>query len=71
MITIGDLRRAGQGLYAHCVDCGRERTLDPRRIALPDDLPVNEVGGKLKCRDCGSRRIFTMPAAQETAKASA
>lgn len=61
-ITIGDLRRAGQGLYCHCVECGRTRTIDPRRIALADDLPVSEAGWKLKCRVCGNRKIYTMPA---------
>lgn len=60
--TIGDLRRAGQGLYCHCVECGRTRTIDPRRIALADDLPVSEAGWKLKCRVCGNRKIYTMPA---------
>lgn len=63
--TIGDLRREGRGLYAYCVECGRERTLDPRRIALADALTVPEAGGKLKCRDCGGKKIFVM-ASEET-----
>lgn len=61
-ITIGDLRREGRALHAYCIDCGRERDLDLARVALGDDLPVAEAGAKLKCRDCGGRRIFTMPA---------
>lgn len=62
VMTIGDLRREGLALRAYCIDCGRERNLDLARVALGDALPVADAGGKLRCRDCGGRRIFTMPA---------
>ena len=45
-----------------CAQAARPPAAEPRRIALADDLPVAEAGGKLKCRDCGSRKINTMPA---------
>lgn len=62
METIGDLRRAGRLLNAYCTECGRERDLDLARVALADKLPIAEAGGKLKCRECGSTRIFVQPA---------
>lgn len=64
--TIGDLRREGRALHAYCIDCGRERDLDLARIALGDALTVTEAGSRLRCRDCGGRKIFVTPAELET-----
>lgn len=31
-VTLGDLIREGKTLWAYCIDCGRERDLDPKQI---------------------------------------
>jgi len=62
-LTLGELRAAGRKLHAYCTDdCGHERDLDLARIALPANLAVAEAGGRLKCRECGGKRIYTLPA---------
>lgn len=59
--TVGDMRRSGRRLWAHCMECGHERALDLARVALPDSEPIPTAGQRLKCSSCGSRRIYTCP----------
>src|SRR5215472_6988058 len=56
-VLLGDLIRDGKLLWLYCRDCFRERDVDPSTIALPPDMPVPEIGKRMKCSACGSRRI--------------
>lgn len=62
--TLADLRQYDTRLAGQCLDCGRERVIDPHRIELPAGTAVLDIGRRMKCRDCGSRRILTAPAAE-------
>lgn len=59
--TVGDLKRAGRRLWAHCMECGHERALDLAHVSLADAETVPTVGQRLKCSGCGSKRIYTCP----------
>ena len=63
--TVADFRKDGIHLRAYCKDCGREKIIDLAKVSLPPDLPIGEVWSKLKCKDCGGKRIFTSPAEPE------
>jgi hypothetical protein len=45
----------------YCRDCGRERDVDPAMLPLPADCPVPEIGKRMRCSVCGSRKIHTAP----------
>ena len=60
-VTIADLIRGRRLLWVYCGDCGRERDLDPATLPLPGEYPVPEVGKRMKCTSCGSRKITTRP----------
>lgn len=60
-VTLGDLARAGRTVWAYCLDCFRERDLTPAKLPLPTTFAVPDVGKRLKCSACGSRRIQTKP----------
>lgn len=60
-VTLGDLISDGKLLWLYCCDCCRERDVDPATIPLPAAFPVPEVGARMKCSKCGSRRIDARP----------
>ena len=60
-VVIADLIRDHRLLWVYCCECGRERDLDPAILPLPADYPVPEVGTRMKCSACGSRKINTRP----------
>ena len=61
-VTLGDLIREGKLLWTYCIDCGRERDLDPKQISLPPDTTVPGLGRRhLRCSACGSRKVDTRP----------
>jgi hypothetical protein len=60
-VRLGDLIRERKLLWLYCRDCFRERDVDPTTIALPPDVPVPEIGKRMKCSSCGSRRIDSRP----------
>ena len=60
-VTIADLIRDRRLLWVYCRDCGRERDVDPATLPLPGDYPVPEVGKRMKCSACGSRKVHTAP----------
>jgi hypothetical protein len=60
-VVIADLIRAHRLLWVYCSECGRERDLDPATLPLPGDYPVPDVGKRMKCSACGSRKITTRP----------
>src|SRR5687768_14754620 len=53
-VTIGDLIRDRRLR-------GRERDLDPSSLPLPGEYPVPDVGKRMRCSACGSRKIHTAP----------
>jgi hypothetical protein len=55
-VTIGDLMRDRRLLWVYCRECGRERDLDPATLPLPGDHPVPDVGKRMRCSACGSRK---------------
>ena len=59
--TLASLIRDGKLLWTYCNNCYRERDLDPASIPLPGAFPVPDVGRRMKCSACGSRRITTQP----------
>ena len=60
-VTIADLIRDRRLLWVYCRDCGRERDVDPATLPLPGDWPVPEVGLRMRCSTCGSRKVHTAP----------
>jgi len=60
-VRLGDLIAEHKLLWAYCTTCGRERDLDPATIPLPQDYPVPDVGKRMKCSTCGSKKIETRP----------
>jgi hypothetical protein len=60
-VTLDDLARENKLLWVYCRDCGHERDVEPADIPLPADTPVAQVGKRLKCSMCGSRKISTAP----------
>jgi hypothetical protein len=60
-VTLGDLIREKKLLWTYCRDCCRERDLDPATVPLPPEFPVPEVGSRMKCSVCGSRKVETKP----------
>src|SRR5512134_1073338 len=58
-VTIADLIRDRRLLWVYCRDCGRERDVDPATLPLPGDWPIPEVGLRMRCSTCGSRKVHT------------
>jgi hypothetical protein len=60
-VLLGDPIRDGKLLWLYCRDCLRERDVDPATIPLSPDVPVPEIGKRMKCSACGSRKIDSRP----------
>ena len=60
-ILLGDLIRDGKLLWVYCRECFRERDVDPSTIPLTPDVPVPEIGKRMKCSSCESRKIDSRP----------
>ena len=45
----------GHRISIHCSDCGRHKVLKKDEVLKLDDSTVPELGGKFRCRRCGSR----------------
>jgi hypothetical protein len=61
-MTLGNMRAHGiRSIDAYCqsTGCGHEATIAVD--GLPNDLPVPDVGLRLRCSRCGSRSIHTRP----------
>jgi hypothetical protein len=56
-VPLGDLIRDGKLLWLYCRECFRERDVDPSTMPLPPNVPVPEIGKRMKCSSCGSRKI--------------
>jgi hypothetical protein len=60
-VLLGDLIRDCKLLWLYYRDCFRERDVDPSTIPMPPDVPVPEIGKRMKCSACGSRKIDSRP----------
>ena len=60
-VTLGDLVREGKLLWVYCRDCCHERDEDPATVPLPAETAVPNVGKRMKCSACGSRKVTTTP----------
>ena len=60
-VTLGDLVREGKLLWVYCRDCCHERDVDPATVPLPAETAVPNVGKRMKCSACGSRKVTTTP----------
>jgi len=60
-VRLADLIEQRKLLWVYCRDCGRERDLDPAALLLPPDWPVPDVGKRMVCSACGSRKVTTAP----------
>ncbi len=60
-VTLGDLIRDDKLLGVYCCDCCHERDVNPAPVPLPPETPVPEIGKKMKCSKCGSRKVDTRP----------
>jgi hypothetical protein len=60
-VTLADLIDANKLLWVYCRDCCHERDVNPATIPLPGDYPVPDVGKRMKCSACGSRKIDARP----------
>jgi hypothetical protein len=59
-MTLANMRANGvRSILATCETCQHEAVLDADQ--WPDDLPVPDVGLKLRCSACGGREIATRP----------
>jgi hypothetical protein len=59
--TMANIREQGiNTLWATCqrIGCGHEAKIDASRF--PDDMPVPDVGLRLRCSKCGGRNVYTM-----------
>jgi hypothetical protein len=60
-VTLGDLMREDKLLWVYCCACGHERDVCPATVPLPAETAVPDVGKRMKCSVCGSRKITTKP----------
>jgi hypothetical protein len=60
-MTLANMRRNGvHAVIARCEACGR--AADVNVDALAETIIVPEVGRRLRCGECGGKRIDTRPA---------
>lgn len=60
-VRLGDLIREGKLLWLYCRECCRERDVDPATIPLAPEFPVPAIGQRMRCSECGSRKIDSRP----------
>ena len=61
-VTLGDLITDKKLMWTYCLDCGRERDVDPAGLPLPPETPIPGLGRRhMRCRSCASRKIETRP----------
>ena len=60
-MDLANMRKNGvRSLLASCLDCYREATINVDH--LPGHLAVPSFAHRLKCSQCGSKRVHVMPA---------
>jgi hypothetical protein len=61
-MTLGNMREHGVrsiDAFCHAIGCGHASTVNVN--GLPDELPVPDVGLRLRCSRCGRRAVHTRP----------
>ena len=60
-MTLANMRQNGvRAVTATCEACGREA--DVNVDALPETMTVPKAGQRLRCSQCGGKRVWTRPA---------
>ena len=60
-MTLANMRQNGvRAVTATCEACGREA--DVNVDALPETMTVPKAGLRLRCSQCGGKRVLTRPA---------
>lgn len=61
---LGDLLSKGLGVFCWCNRCGHNAVLaaDALTRRLGPDVPVPEIGGRLRCSACDGKNVATRPA---------
>ena len=60
-VRLGDLIAEAKLLWLYCRSCGHEVDLDPATLPLPADVPVPQIGQRMRCSVCGSKAIDAKP----------
>jgi hypothetical protein len=60
-VTLSDLICDDRLLWIYCRDCYHERDVNPANAPVPGDTPVPDIGKRMKCSKCGSKKISTTP----------
>jgi len=60
-MTWGDLRCAGIKLQCFCRSCGREMSVDVKRVSIRSEASLSEALALLKCKVCGEKQIEAKP----------
>jgi len=60
-VTLSDLIREDRLLWIYCRDCYHERDVNPANVPVPGDTPVPDIGKRMKCSKCGSKKVSTTP----------
>jgi len=57
--ALGKLIARGDGMLGYCDACGRSRWIDLYALAakLGRSFPIAQLNGKLRCDQCGSKRL--------------
>ena len=68
-VKLSDLKNEDRLVWVYCLDCCNEREVEPDTIPLSLETPVQSVGRRLKCKECGGRlqakpQLYAMPIAQ-------
>jgi hypothetical protein len=58
-LTLSELAGSGRHLIAECVDCGHNKKISPKALAVPGETAVGDVGKRMVCSCCGGKRILT------------
>ena len=58
---LGALAARGGAIFCWCNRCAHHARIDGRQLTLTlgPDLPVPEVGAKLRCSNCGAKDVAT------------
>jgi len=59
--TLKSVAYDGATIWIYCDDCHREKWLYPLSLPLSPNTPMPSVARRLKCSQCGSRRISAGP----------
>ena len=62
-ILLGSLATQGADVYCLCQRCGHAAMVEASQLArqLGPEMPVAEVGARMRCGGCGSKDVATQP----------